>query len=215
MKYIGMPQGMWLLFAGSFRKNLASLFWFDKEERKEMTKNAKKKYKEIVRSLPEFEKGDRFKMNILSCAQFASFYLQLPDKPTLEKTTEYYDKSMMTRTMKLFCRLSGKKKFTKSDIEGMKKTANFRAADRNPYSWNMDFEEFADGSGYCAKFTKCGICTLLKELGIPEITPAMCALDYAMSEAGGADVFTREYTLASGGPYCDCNYHKKDFDLNK
>ena len=127
-----MPQGMWLLFAGSFRRNLASLFWFDKEERKLMTKNAKKKYKDIVNSLPEFEKGDRFKVNILSCAQFASFYLQLPAKPSVEISTEYYNKSMMTGTMKLFCRISGKRKFSRKDIEGMKKIEQVRAADRNP-----------------------------------------------------------------------------------
>ena len=30
-----------------------------------------------------------------------------------------------------------------------------------------------------------------------------------MSEAGGASDFVREYTLPSGGPYCDCGYHKK------
>ena len=30
-----------------------------------------------------------------------------------------------------------------------------------------------------------------------------------MSEAGGASDFVREYTIASGGPYCDCGYHKK------
>ena len=31
-----------------------------------------------------------------------------------------------------------------------------------------------------------------------------------MAEAGGATDFIREYTLASGGPYCDCGYHKKE-----
>ena len=34
-------------------------------------------------------------------------------------------------------------------------------------------------------------------------------LDYVMSEMGGASTFVREYTLASGGPYCDCGYKKK------
>ena len=37
----------------------------------------------------------------------------------------------------------------------------------------------------------------------------MCRLDYAMSEAGGASEFVRAYTLAGGGPYCDCGYKKK------
>ena len=35
--------------------------------------------------------------------------------------------------------------------------------------------------------------------------------DYTMSEAGGATDFVRQYTLASGGPYCDCGYKKKGF----
>ena len=48
-----------------------------------------------------------------------------------------------------------------------------------------------------------------RELGLSELTPAMCRLDYTMSEAGGADTFIRTYTLASGGPYCDCGYKKR------
>lgn len=87
--------------------------------------------------------------------------------------------------------------------------AALKAADRNPYSWNMDFIEYPDGSGYEGRFTKCGICTLMRELGLYDLTPAMCHLDYTMAEAGGAADFVREYTLASGGPYCDCGYQKK------
>ena len=33
-----------------------------------------------------------------------------------------------------------------------------KAADRNPYSWNMGFYEYPDGSGYEGRFTKCGSC---------------------------------------------------------
>ena len=43
-----------------------------------------------------------------------------------------------------------------------------------------------------------------------DLTPAMCRLDYTMSDAGCASDFVREYTLASGGPYCDCGYHKRN-----
>jgi hypothetical protein len=73
----------------------------------------------------------------------------------------------------------------------------------------MEYLPYQDGSGYEARFYKCGICTLMTELGLKEYVPAMCRLDYTMSEAGGADVFVREYTLAYGGPYCDCGYKKK------
>ena len=90
-----------------------------------------------------------------------------------------------------------------------KATAALKAADRNPYSWNMEFYEYPDGSGYEGRFTRCGICVLMKELGLYDLTPALCHLDYTMSEAGGVTDFVRQYTLASGGPCCDCGYKKK------
>ncbi len=200
---------MWVLFAGSFRKHLSSVFGYDSETAQALTGRAKLKYKEIISRLPEFEKGDRFKMNIVSCAMLSAFLLNLPEKPTLEKTEEYYRAAMMTVPMKWFCRMTGKKKFSEKGIQGLKKTAALRAADRNPYSWNMEFLPYEDGSGYEARFTKCGICTLMRELGLYDLVPAMCRMDYTMSEAGGTSDFIREYTLASGGPYCDCGYRKK------
>ena len=49
----------------------------------------------------------------------------------------------------------------------------------------------------------------MKKLGLYDLTLAMCYLDYTMSEAGGASNFVREYTLASGSPYCDCGSQKR------
>ena len=49
----------------------------------------------------------------------------------------------------------------------------------------------------------------MKKLGRYDLTPAMCHLDYTMSEADGASNFVREYTLASGGPHCACGYQKR------
>lgn len=148
-------------------------------------------------------------MNIVNCAMLSAFLLSMPQRPDVERLTDYYAAAAMTGPMRWFCRQSGKAKFTPKDIAGMKETAALKAADRNLYSWNMDFFEYPDGSGYEARFYKCGICTLMQELGLYDLTPAMCHLDYAMSEAGGAADFVREYTHASGGPYCDCGYKKK------
>ena len=211
MKYMGMPWGMWLLYRKSFERNLTAVLRLPAADAKAIARKAKRRYREIIAGLPEFEKGDRFKMNLVNSAVFASFYLYTEPSPTLAQATEYYERSMMTAPTRWFCRMGGRQKFTEKDIEGMRATAAFRAADRNPYSWNMDFLPYADGSGYEARFTRCGICALMKELGIDEVTPALCRLDYAMSEAGGASDFVRQYTLASGGPYCDCGYKRKDF----
>ena len=133
----------------------------------------------------------------------------MPERPKTEPLTEYYAKYMMTPLMHWFCRKSGKKKFTPKDLEGMAQTAALKAADRNPYFWNMELYPYEDGSGYEARFTRCGICVLMKELGLYDLTPAMCRLYYTMAEAGGTTDFVREYTLASGGPYCDCGYKRK------
>ena len=209
MKYAGMPMGMWALFAGSFRRQLTAVFGYDKAEAREIARRARPRYRRIIAGLPEFEKADRFKMNIVNCAMLGAFIRSMPRRPDVERLTRYYAQAMMTGPMKWFCRKSGKKKFTAQDLEGMRATARLRAADRNPYSWNMELFEYPDGSGYEARFSKCGICTLMKELGLYDLTPAMCRLDYTMSEAGGASRFERKYTLASGGPYCDCGYRKK------
>ena len=200
---------MWMLFSRSFRQKLVSNLGYDAGTAALIMKKAKPRYRGIIRKLPEFEKADRFKLNIVNCAMLASVLLSLHQKPTVESITEYYRESMMTGAMKWFCRIGGKRKFSSRDIRGMQATAALRAADRNPYSWNMSFHPYRDGSGYEAHFTKCGICTLMDELGLFEYVPAMCRLDYTMSEAGGKDRFIREYTLASGGPYCDCGYKKQ------
>ena len=209
MRWNGMPMAMWAVFAKSFQTQLMAALGYDADTAKQIAKTAKSKYREIIAKLPEFEKGDHFQMNIVNCAMLCAFILSMPERPDVERLTDYYAKSMMTAPMQWFCRKSGKSKFTAKDIAAMKATAALKAADRNPYSWNMDFYEYPDGSGYEGRFTKCGICVLMKELGLYDLTPALCHLDYTMSEAGGVTNFVRQYTLASGGPYCDCGYKKK------
>ncbi|MBR5257927.1 MAG: L-2-amino-thiazoline-4-carboxylic acid hydrolase [Clostridia bacterium] len=210
MRYPGLPAGMWALFAASFRQKLTEVLGYDRTEAANITKKAHGRYRKLIAKLPDFEKGDRFPMNIASCAMLAAFVLELPKRPGVDELAEFYAAAMMTAPMKAFCRMGGKKKFSERDVQGMKATAALNAADRNPYSWNMEFLPYPDGSGYEARFSRCGICTLMKELGLFEYVPAMCRLDYTMSEAGGTTEFVRQYTLASGGPYCDCGYKKKE-----
>ena len=116
---------------------------------------------------------------------------------------------MMTKPMQVVLPQERKKQVHPKGYCRYESHCRLKAADRNPYSWNMEFYEYPDGSGYEGRFTKCGICVLMKELGLYDLTPALCHLDYTMSEAGGVTNFVRQYTLASGGPYCDCGYKKK------
>ena len=112
MKYVGMPLGMWALFAKSFQKQLTAVFGYDAVTAKAITKKAKPKYRQIIHDLPEFEKQDRFKMNIVNCAMIGAFILSMPQRPAVEPLTEYYANAMMTKPMNWFCRKSGKNKYT-------------------------------------------------------------------------------------------------------
>jgi len=210
MKYSGMPSAMWAMYKGSFRKHLCNELGYSPQEAARITKQARPRYREIIEKLPEFEKADRFKTNIVNCALLISFVQSMDARPSVEELTDYYEAAMTMMATKIFCRMGGKAKFSDKDIAGMKATAALKAGSRNRYSWNMDYIPYEDGSGYEARFYTCGICTLMKEYGFFDLVPAMCHLDYTMSELGGATNFVREYTLASGGPYCDCGYKKKD-----
>ena len=209
MRYMGMPLGMWLLYRRSFQRQLTAVLGYPPQEAGQIARRAGPRYRQIIAGLPDFEKSDRFRMNIVNCAMLSAFLLSMERHPELKELTEYYERAMMTPPTRWFCRMSGRRKFTEQDVRSMRETAALRAADRNPYSWNMDVLPYPDGEGYEARFTHCGICTLMKELGLFDLTPAMCHLDYSMSEAGGVSEFVREYTLAGGGPYCDCGYRKK------
>ena len=209
MKYVGMPMGMWMLFGGSFRAQLCTVFGYDAAAARAIAAKAKPKYREIIGKLPEFEKGDRYRMNAVNCALLGAFVLAMPERPDVERLTAYYAKAMMTCPMRWFCRRSGRGTFMEKKVGELRAAERLRAADRNPYSWNIELLEYPDGSGYEARFFKCGICTLMRELGLYDLTPALCRLDYTMAEAGETADFVRQYTLASGGPYCDCGYKKK------
>ena len=108
MTYLGMPFGIWTMFAGSFQKQLTVVFGYDVDTAKTITKKAKPKYKEIISELPKFEKGDRFKMNLVNCAMIGAFILSMPERPGVERLTVYYANAMTTKPMKWFCRKSGK-----------------------------------------------------------------------------------------------------------
>ena len=71
MKYIGIPLGMWVLFEKSFRKNLVSEFGYNKITAKQISKNAKSRYKSIIRNLLLYSlcPKDRALTNLLNTIQ--------------------------------------------------------------------------------------------------------------------------------------------------
>lgn len=78
MRYGFIQRLMWTGFKGTFRKQLSKSF--DERNPAEVIKNASKKYRKILSGVDEFEKGDHFLMNILSCAMLSAVLLSTEKK---------------------------------------------------------------------------------------------------------------------------------------
>lgn len=81
MKYSGMPAFIWHIYRRSFRNHLTRDLGFDVNKAKRITAKAKQMYKSIIEKLPEFEKGDRFKTNIVNCSMLISFLQSMDRRP--------------------------------------------------------------------------------------------------------------------------------------
>ena len=207
MKYGFMPKAMWAIFSPTFEREL---YRMSSADAKTVMRRAAQRYQQILAPIPAFEKGDRFLVNILSGSMLAAVYLELPEKPTLKQVEDFYHHAMTDNpVMKLF--LKKKSSYTAKAQAKLAQQAKDSAdrAERNPYTWRFTYEPGTDINHYCCRFTTCGLKYLMETLGIAEIIPAMCTYDYDMAELAGS-IFTREYTLAAGGPCCDCHYRKRE-----
>ncbi len=205
MKYGTMPRLMWTVFRGSFARELPRLT--DAPAGPLMGK-AHRRYREILAPIPEFERGDRFLVNILSASMLSAVLLELQERPTVAAVEDFYHHAMTDSVaMKLFLKKGGRytAKAQVKLAQQARDSGRRRAA--NPYTWQFTYEPGPDLNSYTANFTACGILHLLNSLGLSEYTPAMCTYDYDMAELSGS-IFTRQYTLAEGRPCCDCHYRK-------
>lgn len=210
MKYSALPKLMWMVFKKDFKKQLTETF--NESNPKQVMKNAHLRYKEILAGVDEFEKDDRFLMNILSCAMLSSILLTVENKYDLETVRVYYRKVMCENTI-LKSKAKKSKSYTLKGREKLKKSAEESMSNENPYSWKFTVEEGKTLNQYVATFYTCGICYLMRKLGLEEYIPAMCSLDYDMARLNNTK-FTREFTLASGGKYCDCHYDHQTKKMN-
>lgn len=204
MKYGFMPKLMWTVYKGTFKKQLTETF---REDPNAVMAAAHKKYKEILSDVTEFEKGDRFLINILSCAMLSAVLLSVKNKYTVEEVRVFYRKAMCENFVTKAASKTSKS-YTPKGREKLKAQAIKSQSNTNPYSWKFTVEDGKTLNQYTAYFQTCGICYLMTKLGLKEYIPAMCTLDYDMASLNNT-VFTREHTLAEGGEFCDCHYDHK------
>lgn len=173
-----------------------------------LMKKAERQYYEILKGIPEYGQNDILLINLVSAAMYASVYISLEQKPTIDKLADYYENAMNTNMiMKMF--LKSTNYYSKRHQTSLKKMAAKSQLSSNPYTWRFKVHEGPTVESFDAIFDQCGIWHMMNQLGIPEATPALCRYDYGMAKLTNT-VFTREQTLASGGSVCDCHYQKKN-----
>ena len=193
---------MWRAYKGQYEKGL-DLFAI--ADSKAQMRKVSAEYNRILAQISEYGKYDVLLINLLSAAAVAAVYLTLPQKPDVETMKEYYRRVMDSRLTRAF--LKGSNQFSASYQRRLRKHAEMSQRATHPFTWRFTFHAGETLDSFDAIFDKCGIYELFRHLGIPELTPALCAYDYDMALITGT-VFTREYTLAAGGPVCDCHYRR-------
>ena len=68
MQYFGQPWGMWVLFSTSFERHPTQEFALPAKTAKAVTAKAGQTDRRLIADLPDFEKEDRFAMNIVNAA---------------------------------------------------------------------------------------------------------------------------------------------------
>ena len=138
MKYGFMPKLMWTVYKGTFKKQLTKTLREDSPNG--VMKLARKKYKEILADVDEFEKGDGFLINILSCAMLSAVLLSVKNKYTVEEVRVYYRKAMcenfITKSV-----ATKSKSYTEKGRAKLKEHATKSQSNANPYSWKFTVED--------------------------------------------------------------------------
>jgi hypothetical protein len=204
MKYLVLPYAMWSIYSRHFAAQLARMLPHENQVR--VMQAAKKDYKRIVSSIPDFDADDDMRMTILNAALFISIYKNLEEKPDVEIAKGYYSASMLDSFITRFF-FKNKGLFTAKYQEKLRASAEKSMSRNNPFTWKYAYKAGDDIDSFSAYYYQCGICRLAGMEHVTEVVPALCAFDYPMAGLMGSS-FHRDTTLASGGDRCDCRYAK-------
>ena len=89
-------------------------------------------------------------------------------------------------------------------LRGMRNAEEWAKANEGSFesAWRVSFDEKLHQGGIFFEFTRCPIAEPCANLGISDVTPALCYIDYLMVKLIHARLF-RDHTIADGGTTCD------------
>lgn len=200
MQYNGL---YFALFRGTMKKVLTERY--GKNFAKKTMREASSLYQRIVREADDLGKGNPMAYNELFALAFVAPYLACGKQITPEDVQEMMRRSLYH--VKWYFSMvdlnTGKGKA--ANQKSILKYVNWYTPEREkqyPTSFRVDFVGKPHENACYYRITRCPICACCAKLGVSELMPLLCELDEVMIGLQHG-VLYRQYTIASGGPYCD------------
>lgn len=177
---------------------------FDQGYVKKVLSNVHLLYKQILRRAPDWG-GCRniFMKNIYMGSYIIAVYQATKDKISLTDLNGILvdclnNFSLLKKAMK------GRDLSSAEYREKLKKAAVWSQQNRYQYpgNWLLCVPDHRKPNGVYYEFTQCGLCTLCRQEGVPELMPLLCNTDYITIGFAGCKL-SRTKTLANGDSCCD------------
>lgn len=200
-----MNEGFVISASWAFLKRsmLATLPVLGIEEPRAFYKRARAIYRREMARLPEYGEGDVLKLNLAHAVMLGSIFEACDPKPDIDTLTRFYHDLLLNSSL-LRKGMAKRDMLAPKEVRRQVEIGKRSQRATHPFTWQFAVE-VEDEDRFTATFCRCGIYDYLKSRGMAHIVPAMCAVDYSMSEVSN-HLFLRDSTLATGGDVCDCHY---------
>jgi hypothetical protein len=176
-------------------------------------KDNRREYEALIPMIPDIGgKKNISETNLIKSAQSLAMYRALKSRgKTAEQAGRLiyeFVEAQLTSVPRWILLLLGRWRFTKYDLNKMKKQAMESQKRRYPEDWVFTFIE-GDGKefDFGRDYTECAICKFFHTQGADELTPYLCRTEFAASRAFGMGL-VRTMTIAEGGKKCDPRFKR-------
>jgi hypothetical protein len=162
---------------------------------------------DVIAKMPDIG-NTMFAVNFLFAPTYISWYkaskaLGLSPEET-QKMLWLVNERMLALIPKRLARLYLKPAIHSSKKKALEHVRLQQEKRLHPYDWKIKYTE-VDDTSYETEIYECGFIKLAKDFDVPGIVPAICRVDYLMSNLMGIG-FVRTKTLGDGDACCNGRY---------
>ena len=180
------------------------------EKAESVLHESREEYRKIIPHIPSAGGREPFTRFLTSTGQYLALYRVLKTHGFTSKEAGGLLYSLTSRLLESYpgflVRFLAPNIFSKDYIEKVR----IRAGESQRRSFGGYVFNYVEGTpdfDYGVDYTECGVHRFLLEMGAPELTPYVCAMDVLSSDRLGWGL-RRTMTIAGGGHVCDFRFRK-------